>query len=321
MRRVLHLGLILAVSVFAADLETGKRLFEENKYQEAEQELREAVAAEPDSAEANYYLGADLVQLNKYKEAEPFLEKASAEKPEARVALGHAYMMQDRLNDATRLLNEAAKDQPENAEIHRYQGMILLKQNKFDDAFKQLSKAVELDPKDAYAHYYLAMASSRLKRPDEMVTHFQIFLKLAPDAPEAAKVKSLLRHFRMPRWIWRVALATLAAILALAAMVLIGVHTPPVRSYILGRIQRLASDSGVSLGASALDFNLFTGRVELRDVRLGTEQPQGMRPFLTANRIWLRASVLDLIRGSLSVEDAAVEGLAIDIFDGCSGTE
>lgn len=208
MTRVFYLGLALAAATFAADLETGKRLFEEKKYPEAEKTLREVVGAEPDGTDANFYLGMSLVELSKYKEAEPFLEKAAASKPEARIGLGRAYMMEDRLDDALHTLDlaqadldAAAKDQAEKArsleaetgEVSRYRGMILLKQNKFDDAYKQLTKAVELDPMEPYSYYYLGMASSRLKKPDQMVKNFQMFLKLAPNAPEAPKVKSLLK--------------------------------------------------------------------------------------------------------------------------------
>jgi tetratricopeptide (TPR) repeat protein len=215
MRHVFHIlqaGLLLAATSFAADLESGKNLFEKQKYAEAEKNFREMVNAEPDNLEANYYLGASLVELNKYEESEPFLKKAAAEKPEADIALAHAYLMQEHMKEAQETLDiaqkrvdeaaaETAKEEAEkmamykaqNGEIARYRGMMALKQNKFDDAFKQLSNAAELNPKDAYAHYYLAMASSRIKRPDQMVKHFQMFLQLAPDAPEAPKVKSLLK--------------------------------------------------------------------------------------------------------------------------------
>jgi tetratricopeptide (TPR) repeat protein len=216
--RVVCFGLTMAVLAFAADIQEGKSLFEQKKYNEAAQIFRDAVAAEPDNTEANYYLGETLAKLEQYKEAEPFLEKAATDKPEARIALGHSYLMQDRLKEAAETLDSAQEGldtavkgldqtipeqketagmyQKEQGEVHHYRGMVYLKENKFDDAYKELSQAAELNPQDAYAYYYLGMASSRIKRPDQMVKNFQIFLQLAPEAPEAPKVKSLLKSLK-----------------------------------------------------------------------------------------------------------------------------
>ena len=216
--RVVCFGLVMAVLASAADINEGKSLFEQKKYDEAAPIFREAVAADPDNVDANYYLGETLARLEQYKEAEPFLEKAAKERPEARVALGYSYLMQDRLKEASESLDAAQEEldarvkgldqtipeekekaamyQMKQGDVHQYRGMAYLKENKFDDAYKELSQATELNPKDAYAYYYLGMASSRIKRPDQMVKNFQIFLQLAPDAPEAPKVRSLLKTVR-----------------------------------------------------------------------------------------------------------------------------
>lgn len=175
------------------DVAQGVRLYEEKKYSEAESALREAVGAEPDSLDGNHYLGLTLLELKKYEEAEGAFRKSAERKPEARVGLAQALMMQDKLDDALAELDAAAKDASDNPALHRTRGMIALKREKHSDAAKHLARALELDPKDAYANYYYGMANSRLRRTDLMIKHFQIFLELAPNAPEAAKVRSLLR--------------------------------------------------------------------------------------------------------------------------------
>jgi tetratricopeptide (TPR) repeat protein len=182
-----------ALTVSAASVEEGAQLLQEKKYAEAENVLRAAVGESPDSADANYYLGVALVEQEKYGEAEGVLQKAVEQKPEARVSLAKAYMMQDKLDDALRELAAAEPALPDNSDLYLNRGMILLKQEKYADASTQLNRAVELNPMSAYAHYYLGMASSRLRRTDLMIKHFQLFLELAPDAPEAARVRSLLR--------------------------------------------------------------------------------------------------------------------------------
>jgi regulator of sirC expression with transglutaminase-like and TPR domain len=61
-----------------------------------------------------------------------------------------------------------------------------------DDLEAYLSKY----PEQAYAHYYAGLAYNGVRRPDKMLTHFELFLKLKPDAPEARKVRSVMRTVR-----------------------------------------------------------------------------------------------------------------------------
>ena len=60
-------------------------------------------------------------------------------------------------------------------------------------AIDDLEKAMAKNPGNAYAHYYAGVAYNGLKRTDKMVEHFQHFLRLAPRAPEAKKIQSVLR--------------------------------------------------------------------------------------------------------------------------------
>jgi len=88
---------------------------------------------------------------------------------------------------------QAQENAEETAEAYRTRGIALLKEGKNEEAAAQLSKAIEIDPKDAYAHYYYGMVNSKLGKKDLMVKHYQNFLKLAPDAPEAPRVRALLK--------------------------------------------------------------------------------------------------------------------------------
>ncbi len=182
-----------AATVWAADLDTGIRQVNDKDYARAESTLREVVAAEPENADANYYLGEALIGEKKYAESEEFLKKALDGKPEARVALGQAYLMQDKIDEAMSELNEAEKTQNSNSNLYLYRGMALLKRGKSADAAKQFDQALKLDGKNAYAHYYMGLAQNNLKHPDLMLQQFEMFLQLDPKAPEAARVRSLLR--------------------------------------------------------------------------------------------------------------------------------
>lgn len=84
----------------------------------------------------------------------------------------------------------------DNAEAPYYLGLAYVGKKNYAEAAKQLEKALEMDPHNDYAHYYLGQVYSSLKRPDKMVDHFTTFLKRQPDAPEADKVRSVLRAVR-----------------------------------------------------------------------------------------------------------------------------
>lgn len=182
-----------AVSLLAADLEASKREFQDKNYEQAERTLREVLNAEPDSAEANYYLGLTLIERGKPRDAVAPLQKAGGEMPEARVALARAYVLDGKLDQGARELDAVQDVQSDNSDLYLTRAMILIKREKWSDAASQLDTALEKNEENAYAHYYMGLAQSRLKRTDLMLKHFEIFLRLAPDAPEAPKIRSLLR--------------------------------------------------------------------------------------------------------------------------------
>jgi tetratricopeptide (TPR) repeat protein len=109
------------------------------------------------------------------------------------VVQAKAQMAENKLDEALGTLNNAQEELKDNPELYVTRGMIFLKQEKAADAEKELSRAIQLNPKHAYAHYYMGMTQSKLKRTDRMITEYEMFLQLAPTAPEAARVRSLLR--------------------------------------------------------------------------------------------------------------------------------
>jgi len=75
-------------------------------------------------------------------------------------------------------------------------GLIRTKREDWQAAADAFTRAGELNPNFAYAHYYAGLAYSRLKRPDQVSRQLEMFLKLAPKAPERSAVQSLLRSIR-----------------------------------------------------------------------------------------------------------------------------
>ena len=184
----------------------GVERYSAGEYREAEKELRKALEAEPENLTAKYYLGLTLLQLEQYGEAERELRGARAllqegkgagpRRDQIEVGLARACMEQKQYDEARAALDQAQEEKPDNPEVFLYRGKLELHRDNHAGAVKALERAIELDPKRAYSHYYAGIAYGNLKRPDKMAEHFRYFLKLAPEAPEANKVRSYLKSLR-----------------------------------------------------------------------------------------------------------------------------
>jgi tetratricopeptide (TPR) repeat protein len=203
---LLRLGILsfLALSqllpVIAEDkLGRAVELYESQKYSEAEAALREVLAEEPGNSRARHTLGLALLALKNYGEAANELQKAveaGGASDTLQVDLARAYVELKDWDKAEAALRAAEEIKSDNPDIYYYRGMVAAGRKDYTAAAAGFEKAIELNPSHAYAHYYAGLAYNSLRRSDKTVQHFTIFLKLAPDAPEAKKVESLLRSLR-----------------------------------------------------------------------------------------------------------------------------
>ena len=190
---------LAAVPLLAASLDTGVDFYRTQRYQQAEQELRGLTGSEPGNADAHFYLGMTLIELDRLDEARAEFQKAndaSLSADKQKVAQARLHMAQQEMDQALALLDEAAAMSSENPDIYFNRGLVRANRQDFPAAVQDFEKVLAVAPHDARAHYYAGMAYNRTGRPDKMVEHFQIFLKQAPDSPDAPKVRSLLRTVR-----------------------------------------------------------------------------------------------------------------------------
>jgi tetratricopeptide (TPR) repeat protein len=71
-------------------------------------------------------------------------------------------------------------------------GFSLVSQKRFGDAVKAMSDAIGARPDLAYAYLWRGQSYYSMTQPGQAVGDFQNFLRLAPNAPEAASVKQIL---------------------------------------------------------------------------------------------------------------------------------
>jgi len=192
MRRIFT-GLSLIAALFAADVDRGIELYKQGKFQEAESELRSVVNERGDDARARRYLGLAAVELKNYDEAAEQLKKADQLDPggESKAALARMYAEMREFDKAEAALSGASGPQ---ADYSR--GLIQLSRKQNEEAARNIESFIEANPDHAYAHYHAGMAYSGTRRKDKMLSHFEIFLRLNPDAPEARKVRAVMQTGR-----------------------------------------------------------------------------------------------------------------------------
>jgi tetratricopeptide (TPR) repeat protein len=195
-------------------VEQAKQLMMERKYPQAREVLQKALEAQPEDPKILYLSGLCLLELKEYQLAEASFVKvdqvlksapdseASMEEPrrpradQVLVGLARVHMGKEDLDKAAITLNEAEKLRADNPELHYHRGMLHARRKDYAGSAKSLERSIELNPENAYAYYYAGLAYNQIRRPDKMLEHFRTFLKLAPEAPEAAKVRALLRGIR-----------------------------------------------------------------------------------------------------------------------------
>ena len=189
------LSLMLNIAT-AAQEPTPQKLFESGKYQEA----IDTVKAHADAPQDQVYLRAlahrKLDQNDDARQAFGALASAGEENAWGQIGKSGTALIDGNQDDAEAAAKQAVK-LDENLAQARYQlGLVQSARNNQPQAAEAFAKAAELDPQMAYAHYEAGMAFYKAKRVDRMAVYFENFLKLAPNAPEAPAVKSIMKTVR-----------------------------------------------------------------------------------------------------------------------------
>ncbi|MBI3047727.1 MAG: tetratricopeptide repeat protein [Acidobacteria bacterium] len=98
--------------------------------------------------------------------------------------------------DALARARQAAGAFPGDPFVQYELGLSAARSGDFTAAAQAFDRSLEADPTFAYAYYYAGLTYDRLGRADLMVTRFDTFLRLAPQAPERPEVESILRTVR-----------------------------------------------------------------------------------------------------------------------------
>lgn len=116
------------------------------------------------------------------------------------IKLGDISMDNNRFNEAIDAYTKVLEIDPTNASVLSDRAFCFRHLGKIDEAVEDLGKAVEADPDHAVAHFNLAVILDHdLGNNQEAVEHFERYLQLSPNAPNAEQIKNEISRLKSQR--------------------------------------------------------------------------------------------------------------------------
>ena len=154
----------------SAKFARGQLLFEQHRYEAAEQEFRGAIAEDPQAADAYAMLGLCLCERKQFDQAEQEINTGISLAPHD--AFGHyarARMLQkrERPNEAREAIDEAIRLAPWQSGLWFVLATIEVSQERWTAALEAAERGLELDPEDDGCTNMRTLALTKLGRQDE----------------------------------------------------------------------------------------------------------------------------------------------------------
>ena len=173
-----------------------------NDRKAAIEELKLAIKEHPSFMLAFNELGVQYLKLNQLENADEAFQGALKIDPEAFAALinrGIANFMMKRYGEAVPILRKALKKNDQSAVGHYFLGQALANLGLFVDAEKELLASLTLGNEEMKeAHRLLAIIYSSRGDKKQAAAELEAYLKLAPDAPDAEKLKEKIKELKEP---------------------------------------------------------------------------------------------------------------------------
>ena len=183
-----------------------------NKFKKAEDKLQdndtkaaiqlfdEAIAEYPQFALAYYERGTAYLKTNNFDKAlESFVMAVQIKNDYlgAKYSVGYTQYLKNNFEVAAAIFDDVLK-QKDMPEAHLYLGISLAKLHALDPAIPHLKAAIAANDNEsmALAHRYLGGIYMQKKQNAEAATELEKYLKLAPKAPDADKLKSTIADLR-----------------------------------------------------------------------------------------------------------------------------
>jgi tetratricopeptide (TPR) repeat protein len=193
-----------------ANFQRALLLFDQSRHEQAEAELRQALAGDPDEPSAHALLALCLAKREKFQEATQEAQQAvhlAPDLPFAHYALAHVYHDRNRNVEALAAVNEALRLEPADADYLSLLAAIHVSERHWSEALAAAERGLQVDSEHVACTNLRAVALVRLGRkaeagatidaalardPDNAVTHANQGWTLL----HRGEPKKALEHFR-----------------------------------------------------------------------------------------------------------------------------
>lgn len=170
------------------------------EHQKAVDQLKAALAIHPGFPLALSELGVQYMRLGQADKAAVAFAAALKLDPDEvalRLNYGIALLNLKKLGEAEKELREVLKQNDALSTAHMYLGIALMSQKRLAEAEQELLKAVASNnPEVASAHRYLGGIYWGRRNYEKAAHALETYLKLAPKAPDAEKVRVTISELR-----------------------------------------------------------------------------------------------------------------------------
>lgn len=171
-------------SVFVA---RGVLAYDEKRYEDALESLREALRLEPDNVDALYYTGLTNIALKRYDQATEALERALKREPRDQSVLfqlGALYFGLQRYDRAQPLLEDVFAANPRLDSLGYYVGFMRYRQKNYQGALRAFRAGTATDPNiQQLTRFYSGLALGILGLPEQATAELDAALKVQPASP------------------------------------------------------------------------------------------------------------------------------------------
>jgi uncharacterized protein HemY len=171
-----------------------------NENERAADLFKLAVETYPNFPIALSELGITYLKLKRPEKAAEALSASLKLAPDDHgtlLAYGRALLELRRPADAEEQFRKALKKHTASPSAHLYLGMILLGRRELGEAERELRAATVAGGSEiARAHYYLGGLYWELKQYKRAADELEVYLRLAPSAPEAARLRTTIKELR-----------------------------------------------------------------------------------------------------------------------------
>ena len=166
------------------NLERGLLLYQQSRYDLAEEQLRQALAADPDDSYSHALLALCLTEREQFKAATEEAQHAvhlAPDDPFSHYALARVFYDRDRLEEASAAIAESIRQDPTDADYHSLLAAIRFDQRRWREALRAAEQGLQSDPEHVGCTNLRAMALVKLGRRQEAGATIDVALARNPE--------------------------------------------------------------------------------------------------------------------------------------------